>query len=310
VSGPTAPLDPFVLPVPAEIARYAAEPPQLGTGQPGKVGVLCLELAPVDGVTRLVRSFSRVPLRVLRALSCDPHRPDQAFVFITSVSGGILQGDRLSIEVVARPHSFAHVTTQAMTKVYRMTHGYAHQSVRLRAEAGSYLEYLPDPTIPYRNARYYQELTLTRETGATLIAAETLLPGRIASGETFGFDVVCFATRGYDHAGRLSFQDTLLLRPRETDPRSRGLLGGHDIVANMFVLTDAVANTDLVAAIPTWAGRDRETFLTATALPNDAGMLVRVLSTTPSGAQAAIDTAWAIVRKRILGSELPPVRKY
>jgi urease accessory protein len=296
--------------LPAEIARYAAEPPQLRTGQPGKVGVLCLDLAPVDGVTRLVRSFSRVPLRVLRALSCDPQRPDQAFVFITSVSGGILQGDRLSIDVVARPDSCVHLTTQAMTKVYRMTHGYAHQSVRLRAEAGSYLEYLPDPTIPYRNARFYQELTLTRETGATLIAAETLLPGRIASGETFRYDVVCFVTRGQDTAGRLTFQDTLLLQPQVADPRARGLLGGHNVVASMFVLTDSVVDPDLFETSPTWAGRDRETVLTATTLPNDAGVLVRVLSTTASGAQAAIEAAWAIVRKRVLGSELPDLRKY
>jgi urease accessory protein len=304
------PVDSFVPALPAEIARYAAEPPQLGTGQPGKVGVLDLELAPVDEATRLVRNFSRVPLRALRALSCDPHRPDQAFVFITSVSGGILQGDRLSIEVVARPNSCAHLTTQAMTKVYRMTHGYAHQTVHLRAEAGSYLEYIPDPTIPYRNARFYQELTLTRETEATLIAAEILVPGRIASGEAFGFDVVCFVTRGHDQAGRLTFQDTLLLQPRNADPRSLGLLGGHHVIASMFVLTDAVAPKDLIDTLPIWTGRDRETLLTATALPNDAGVLVRVLSATTPGAQAAIETAWAVVRKRILGAELPHLRKY
>jgi urease accessory protein len=197
-----------------------------------------------------------------------------------------------------------------MTKVYRMPHGYAHQTIHLRAEAGSYLEYVPDPTILYRNARFYQELTLTQEAGATLIAAEILVPGRIASGEAFGFDVVCYVTRGHDNAGRLTFQDTLLLQPRKADPRSPGLRGSYIVVASMFVLTDAVTPSDLIDSIPTWTGRDRETLLTATALPNDVGVLVRVLSATTPGAQAAIETAWAIVRKRILGAELPHLRKY
>src|SRR5262249_55000525 len=117
-------------------------------------------------------------------------------------------------------------------------------------------------------------------------------------------------TRGQDAAGGLTFQDTLLLQPQVADPRARGLLGGYNVVASMFVLTDSVVGADLFETMRTWAGRGRETVLTATTLPNDAGMLVRPLSPTASGAQAAIETAWAIVRKRVLGSELPHLRKY
>lgn len=314
--------------VPPEVARYAAEPPQLGVGRPGKVGVLRLELAPSNGATRIVRSYSRVPLQVLKALYCDPARPDQAFLYLSSVAGGILQGDRLSVEVVARPGSRAHLTTQAMTKVYRMAHGYATQTVRLRAESGSYLEYLPDPTIPFRGARYHQELVLERAAGGTLLAWDILLPGRVASGEAFAYDIVCLRARGLAAAERTgsescqtdeqtasipllpSFQDTLLLEPAQRDPHATGVLGPFSVIGTLYVLTDAVPVNTLVAALGDAAPAEPETVLGASALPNEAGALARVLGTSSSGVQRALLAAWACVRRLLLGGGLPDLRKY
>ncbi len=296
--------------LPPEIARYAAEPPQLGVGKPGKVGEVRMELAPSGGATRIVRCFHRVPLQVLRALYLDPLRPDMAFIYVASPTGGILQGDRLSIEVTARPGSKAHITTQAMTKVYRMEHGYAVQRVHLRTEAGSYLEYLPDPTIPFRHARYHQQIVLERAPGSTLIAADILLPGRVAHGEAFAYDAVSLVVRGQGPDGKLLFRDAMLLEPGRRSPRSPGLLGPYSVVGSLFVLSENTAVPALVDALASASTTDGDTVIGATALPNDCGAMMRVLSRTSAGAQAALRAAWATARHLYLGDEMPDLRKY
>lgn len=304
------PVSPSGIDVPPEIARYAGSPPQLGVGQPGKAGVLQVEVGLSGGATCVLRSFHRAPLRVLRALYCEPARPDLAFLYLMSTSGGVLQGDRLSVDVLAREGSRVHVTTQAMAKLYGMRCGYATQQVRLRAEPGSYIEYLPDPIIPYRGARYYQEVLLEKAPGATLISADILLPGRVAAGEAFAYDVLGMTTRGRDLEGRLRFQDVMLLEPARMGLQAPGCLGGFSVVGSLFVLTDAVPVAKLLDAVSESLLPGTDSVLGASALPNGCGVVARVLSRCSRGAQESISTVWATARRLLLGEGLPELRKY
>jgi urease accessory protein len=196
-----------------------------------------------------------------------------------------------------------------MTKVYRMAYGYASQRVRLRAEVGSYLEYLPDPTIPFRGARYYQEISLERAPGATLVGWDILLPGRVAAAEAFDYDVVYLNTRGEDLEGQCLFQDVMLLEPGRRRPGAIGLLGPYAVVGSLFVLCDA---THVHQLVDTLAGMsvERDTLLGATALPNRSGAMARVVSSTTAGAQKALVAAWAAARTLLVGEGLPELRKY
>jgi len=92
-------------------------------------------------------------LQVLRPLYLDPHRPEMAFAYVLA-HGGTVQSDRSRIDVTCAPGA-AHVTTRSAGKVYRLERNYATQLVSLTARAGSFLEYLPDPTIPFRGSRFY-----------------------------------------------------------------------------------------------------------------------------------------------------------
>lgn len=300
----------YAVEVPPELARYSGSPPQLGLGQPGKVGVLNVEMGLSGGASRILRGFHRAPLKLLRALYCEPARPDLAFLYLMSTSGGVLQGDRLSIDVLAREGSRVHVTTQAMTKLYGMTSGYATQQLRLRAERGSYIEYMPDPIIPYRGARYYQEVLLEKAPGATIISADIILPGRVASGEAFDYDLVGLATRGRDLEGRLLFQDVMLLEPGRTALEAPGCQGGFTVVGSLFVLTDEVPISGLIEAVSESLLPGTECALGVSALPNDCGLVARVLGRSSRSAQEAISKVWASVRRLLLGGGMPELRKY
>lgn len=274
-------------------------------GAPGKLGLLQLRFEAQGGRTRLASHYATGPQRVHRALHLDAAVPGMAFAFIQSVSGGVLQGDRLGVEITVQQGAQAHVTTQSATKLYRMDRNYATQRVRVRVEAGAYLELLPDYLIPYRNARFYQEVELEVADDATLLFSDALAPGRAASGETFAYDLLCARVQARDLAGGLRFTDTLLLEPGRCDPRRSGLLAGRSDVGTLYVLTRAIGAADLadrlddcVRAVPGVVGG-------ASWLPDV--VVARVLGDSSRAIQAALQNAWRTVRKTILGVDVPKV---
>jgi len=122
----------------------------------------------------------RSPLRVLFPRT-DAGEIEQAFV--TNVSGGIVAGDALEIEVEAGPASHCLVGAQAAEKVYRSLGPRSRCEVQLRAGAGSWLEWLPQETIVFDAARFHRRTRMEVADGARLLAGEWLVLGRVAHGE-------------------------------------------------------------------------------------------------------------------------------
>ena len=92
-----------------------------------------LTLGVRDGRTRLIRSRTRPPLFVQRALYVDEALPDLAVVHLINPTAGVLAGDRLVVEVGLEARARARVTTQSATKLYAMPEGEASQETRLTA---------------------------------------------------------------------------------------------------------------------------------------------------------------------------------
>ena len=170
--------------IPPEIKAYFTGS-QREVGKPGKVGILRLKLErdSETGKTVIREQYSQVPLFTQRAMYLEESLPAMAYVYIISPSGGILQGDRYRIDITLDNNTFAHVTTQGATRIYKMEKNYASQIVNIKVGEGSYFEYIPDQIIPFRNSRFYQEVELNVHDNATMIYSEVIVPGRVASGE-------------------------------------------------------------------------------------------------------------------------------
>lgn len=295
--------------LPALFERYQEEPEQMPAGAPGKVGLREIEFSLRDDATRMVSSYSAGPQRVQRALYLDPCQPGMAFALVQSVSGGILQGDRLAIEVTAGAGTQAHVTTQSATKLYRMERNFATQRISIRVEPGAYVEFLPDYLIPYRGARLYQEIDLHLAEGGTLLFSDALAPGRVASGESFAYDLLFTSIRASDEAGRLRFVDTLLLDPAPADPRRPGLLGGCPNLATLYVLTNTVGAAELAGRLHACLQGIDGLDAGASRLPGNDGAVVRLRGVSMPLVQAACHRARWTARQAILGVGVPPVRR-
>ncbi len=297
--------------IPSEFECFEQPPRQLAVGSQGKLGALRISLRRDGERTVIGDLFSRIPLQVLRALYIDERLPGMAFIYIMSPSGGIVQGDRLRIDISVGREAMVHFTTQSATKIYRMNRNYATQILNLEADEGSYVEFIPDMIIPYVNSRFYQEVNLKVHDEATVIYSEMIAPGRAARGESFRYDIIYSRIEARNQDGRLRFMDTVILKPKSSNLRSLGVLGGYDFLGNLYLLGGDVNHEDLSSRIQgmlRMMGGDAVGGCGV--LPDGDGVIVRVLSGASSTLREAMRTVWSMIREEILGVPACRVRKY
>lgn len=182
---------------PFQINQYDSKVEQLGVGKSGKVGILDVELQPnKDGKTIIAKQFCQAPLQIQRALYPESFLPNMAYIYIASPSGGILQGDRYRTDIVLKKNATAHITTQGATRIYSMNSNSASHVFNITLDENSYLEYIPDQIIPYKDSRYYQKVEMNIHDTATILYSEVLSPGRVAMGESFQYDICYFKMYG------------------------------------------------------------------------------------------------------------------
>jgi len=136
--------------------------------------------------TQLNLLEQRQPLKVVRAF----HLPGgAALVHMHNLSGGVLAGDRLSVDLDVGPGARVQVTSTGATRIYRSRSPAepAELATHVRAREGAVLEYLPDPLIPYAGSQYRQRTVVNLENGACMFWWDTVAPGREARGEVFSY---------------------------------------------------------------------------------------------------------------------------
>jgi urease accessory protein len=298
--------------IPPEFSVYQAEPGQLGVGKAGKIGVLLLRLEGDPSIKKTVirEQYCKVPLFIQRAMYLEETLPAMAYVYIISPSGGILQGDRYRIDITLSNNAFAHVTTQSATRIYKMERNFATQMVNVVVEEGSYFEYIPDQIIPFRNSRFYQAVELNVHDNATMIYSEMLVPGRVASGESFEYDICYIKTIARNQVGKLRFMDVVKLEPKKEDLRVEGILGNFDVVGTVYIITREFYIKDLQQEINAKiAGLEGALSGGASILPAKQGIIVRILGKTAGDVRNMIFEAVRISRNQIIGAPFSGMRK-
>ncbi|WP_246052777.1 urease accessory protein UreD [Actinocorallia herbida] len=294
--------------VPEPVRRHACDPDMLPVGSPGKVGVLELAFERIGGRTELTGHFQKAPLHITRPLYYDPARPDLPYVMLMMSGGGVLQGDRYRVDVSCGAGASVHLTTQGATRLYRMEQDYATQLVDLTVGPGGYLEYLPDPTIPFAGSCYYQRIGVTAAEDATVVLGETLLAGRLARGERHAYTAYCGDIEVRDPDGRLIFADPVRLVPAERRVTGPAVMADFGVLSSLYVVTrlrpaQEVADVlhEALAATGLRAG--------AGVLPGDRGAWARMLGDRSPEVLAAFTLAWDAVRRLLLGVPAPDLRK-
>ena len=295
--------------IPNEVQKYDSEIKQLEVGKSGKVGILEIELKQGNNKTTITKQFSQVPLQIQRAVYPEESIPEMAYLYIISPSGGILQGDRYKIDVTLKNNAISHITTQGATRIYSMNSNFASQITNITVDDNCYLEYIPDQIIPYQNSRYYQKVNLNIHDKATMIYSEVLTPGRMAMNEYFDYDVCYLRTYCKNQEEKFRCLENMKIEPKNQNLNSDGILGKNKIVGTVYILTKKDHITELENMINTNLEKLEAVSIGTSILPNESGIIVKILGDNTENIFKLIYGVLKITRKKILGAEFSKIRK-
>lgn len=290
-----------------ELAPYLDEPRQLPSGGFGKQAVLRLRFERRHGRSILASSERKAPLLVQRALYCDEGMPGMPVVYIITNSGGILQGDRYIQDFTVGPGASAHLTTQAATKIHEMDANHATLLQTIQLEDGAYLEYVPDTVIPFRRSRFLTSTRIRIAPTATLFYSEILLAGRLhyQGGEVYEFDLFSSTVSADRDGGEPLFVEKFLIQPGRSKTSAPAVMGDFKVFGNVILLTPrAHADSVFEQVAPEW-NPDAGFAAGASRLPNDAGLIYKVVGRDTAVVRRKVREFWAVARAEVTGATLP-----
>ena len=271
-------------------------------GRVGRDGALRLVFERRGAATVLAACRSTLPLQVPAPVALDD---TAAVVSMLNPTGGVLGGDRLTVEIDVGPGAHACLTTPSATRVYRSAGPPAIQAVRARLAPDAVCEWVPDHTIPSPGAILEQELLFDVGEGATLIAVDAWAAGRVARGEAWSFTRLASALTVRDAVG-LVLHDRFVLTGGERWS-ALGLADDHPYFASVAVVTDAPLDGFLDALAPVLASAD-DVRVGAARLPR-RGALVRCLARRAPALTATVHAVWAAARRTVLTAPPLDLRK-
>ena len=294
--------------------------PPFVRGASGAQGWLRLEVARrgSDGRTVRVGGGHGAPLHLARLMYPDPTAPDMAYAYVSTLGGGLVPGDQLAIDIVARPHARLHVTTTGATRLHRGadTKGtgqrliVARQRLRLEAFPEALLEWWPDVTIPYRGSAFRGDIEIVMHPEAAVLCADVVLPGRTWGHEWHHADAYATRTVVRRPDGTVLAVDAQVLAPAPPGARPFGATidPRRGTVIGILALVPGSRCDAVVATLREVIAAQADGFARAagvSVLPNGAGVGVRAMASGGQEARAFLDAAWKALRNA-LGGPVPP----
>lgn len=288
-----------------EMAPYLAAPEGMYVGAPGKHGYLRMGFEIDPHGKCIMRDLDRrVPLIVQQELYFDRNWKELPCVYILSSGGPNLDGDRYQQDIHMKKDSFAWISTGAATKLSEMKRNYSGMKQHFTLEEGSYLEFMPEPVIPCRHTRFICDSELTVHPTATLFYSEIYMGGRkyYEKPEIFDYDILSVCCKGKRPDGTPLFREKFVIEPqRLLNPRQLGVMGNFDIFANVIVMTPPDKAREIYGRTSAFLDKGEKLAAGVTTLPNEAGLLFKVLGMETGPVKKAVRSFCSIVRECVKG---------
>ena len=261
-----------------------------------------------SGQTFLARQRTTYPFTLTQPFCLDRAPYGMLTLMLQSISGGVYENERLTLDFSVEDGACVHLTTQGATVVHSMREGrVATQQVSIRAGKGSFVEYLPDPLALFPHAHFRSSVHITVEEGATAISGDAFgLHDPEALGRPFGsiFNETVF--RRPD--GQLRCVDRFEITGHEFVASLPSALRRYQTQGTFWVVSDHDTG-ELVTALRTALDPLPDIYAGASVLPDDAGVWMRVLAIDAVALRSAFHAAWRAVRLCLTGVEPSSRRK-
>jgi urease accessory protein len=239
-----------------------------------------------DGRTTLGDLFQRAPCRALFPCS---EADDLTQVVLLTTTGGLTGGDRISVDVEIAERARATVTTQAAEKIYRCLPSEAPVSIRAGFNLGadSWGEWFAQETILFNDSRLRRRFEADVAGSARLLAVESFVFGRLASGEKFERGLLHDAWR-IRRNGRLIWADGVHLEGDVAQTRAAPFGFGTGVASATIVFVAADANHYLDDVRRVLANHGAENTTIGTATTFDGLLVIRLVAADAIRLRAAV----------------------
>jgi urease accessory protein len=133
--------------------------------------------------TQLKSQWVRPPLHLAKAYT----EKDWAISLLTSPTAGLLEGDKIEVDVSVDPGAKVALISPAACRVHMMDQGNAVIEQSYKVGSGALLDVWPAPLILQKDARLEQSTRVEVAGDSVLLFCEVVSPGRAAYGESFTF---------------------------------------------------------------------------------------------------------------------------
>ena len=258
--------------------------------------------------TVLIRSNCHTPWHLLPPIYLDG--TGSSYTLLLNPSGGLVGGDRLTLDIRLKPKTHVIVSTPGANRVYRSLAETSAHIVHMTVEHGGVLEWIPDLMIPFGGSRFRQVIHVTLARGATLFLWDAMASGRVASGERWAFHSLENEIR-ITTASKTFLLDRYRLTGGNTN--EIGLARKWDYVGSFYMIGDAIEEAR-------WKGLEenlgeigdgcRDRILMGVSEPSVQGRVVRLLTTSAPDLNAILHKIWTAARAQLLGLPVPALRRY
>ncbi|MGJ4946519.1 urease accessory protein UreD [Bradyrhizobium sp. HKCCYLS1011] len=276
--------------------------PSCSASETGRAVEAALSVDHAGGRSILRRQHVGYPLHVTRGFYLDALRPDLLTLYLQSASGGLYAGDRIALDLaVARDAAF-HLTTQAATVVHDRRGIGAVQRQTVNVDTNAFCAITTDPYVLFPGASLALETTAVVAANAVLCVADGFaMHDPRANGRAFA--EFSSRLRIVRPDGRLLLQDA----GRISGDELHGALGARTASASLVL----IAPLDQLPPLQTLQQvADKSGALAgASAAPNEAGIVLRILAPDGGALSRAMDAAFHVAAQAALGVKLARRRK-
>ncbi len=284
---------------------------QRPAGSAGKSGTCKLTFAVAGSErTQLQQSFVSHPFHLTRPWYLDPALPGMAVVYVQTPAGGLIQGDRATLQFDLGDTAQVHITNQAAEKIHSMTANCALQSVSFVLGAGAYAEYCPEPVILFPRARFGQQLRVQLDRQASFFLSEIFLIRGDVTQEPF--EALSASLTVTDAAGDLLMREHGVALPFQQRLTGPGVLDRYHVWGQAILVGRSVTDSwaqEIQGELREEPFSDTALMVGTTVLPGEYGVCVKVVGTQVPAVRRVLRRAWHGLRLRHLGVPAPDLPK-
>jgi urease accessory protein len=267
-------------------------------------GYLRIECAKKGEKTVLQDCFFQGAFKIARPI--DLNQTGEACLYMMNPGGGYVDGDTYKTEVYLEPGAEVLLTTQSSTKIYKTREKPVVSLTEVHLCHGSVLEYLPDPIIAFKDARFQQKTVVRMESGASFICTDIFTPGWSPDGSEFGYKLIQARMDIYLD-NRLVLFDHLKLEP-DQEMKDLGAFEGYTHFGSMVVVMENVDRDFLDEIYDHFTFlQDARVGISKLSVP---GFTLRVLAHCTQDIEELFRMCHRLVRERKLDKQAVFLRKY